>query len=187
MTHPQPGQPLNAVGTNTGHGHVWKRPDGVRMRCGGPRMCAACAKDAALLASTVLAGQEALAEPSTAGDFAQQNEQNPSSQPDVAGVRERLEAFLRLVDRSPEDDEDFTIEDKLARQVVMQVRTIVAEIDRLSAEVETWKERAKAGADIRDSFVRDGTYDGAKGSALKRYTRAWFSPARSRQGGHEHG
>jgi hypothetical protein len=33
--------------TNTGHGHVWKRPDGVRMRCGGPGMCSACSKDLA--------------------------------------------------------------------------------------------------------------------------------------------
>lgn len=32
-------------GTNSGHGHVWKRPDGVRMRCGGPGLCAECARD----------------------------------------------------------------------------------------------------------------------------------------------
>lgn len=24
-------------GSNTGHGHVWERPDGVKMRCGGPK------------------------------------------------------------------------------------------------------------------------------------------------------
>ena len=34
-------------GTNTGHGHVWKRPDGVRARCGGPGMCRSCAGDKA--------------------------------------------------------------------------------------------------------------------------------------------
>lgn len=33
------------IGGNTGHGHVWKRPDGVLMRCGGPGMCAACTAD----------------------------------------------------------------------------------------------------------------------------------------------
>ena len=32
-------------GTNTGHGHVWPRPDGSRMRCGGPAICSECAKD----------------------------------------------------------------------------------------------------------------------------------------------
>jgi hypothetical protein len=32
-------------GTNTGHGHVWKRPDGVKMRCGGQRWCNDCAAD----------------------------------------------------------------------------------------------------------------------------------------------
>lgn len=37
------------VGTNTGHGHVWARPDGVRARCGGPALCSECARDAAHL------------------------------------------------------------------------------------------------------------------------------------------
>jgi hypothetical protein len=32
---------------NTGHGHVYPRPDGVRMRCGGPAMCNTCALDLA--------------------------------------------------------------------------------------------------------------------------------------------
>lgn len=36
-------------GTNTGHGHVWKRPDGARARCGGPRMCKECERDLALV------------------------------------------------------------------------------------------------------------------------------------------
>lgn len=34
-------------GSNTGHGHVWKRPDGVRSRCGGPRLCRKCQQDQA--------------------------------------------------------------------------------------------------------------------------------------------
>ncbi len=41
----------NVPGTNTGHGHVWKRPDGVTARCGGPLMCKECALDAAAVAS----------------------------------------------------------------------------------------------------------------------------------------
>lgn len=32
---------------NTGHGHVWERPDGMKARCGGPAICAECAKDKA--------------------------------------------------------------------------------------------------------------------------------------------
>lgn len=55
--------PLSAsrVGTNSGHGHAWKRPDGVKMRCGGPRICAECAKDAALVADVVFTGKQSLA------------------------------------------------------------------------------------------------------------------------------
>jgi hypothetical protein len=32
---------------NSGHGHVFPRPDGVRARCGGPVLCAECARDLA--------------------------------------------------------------------------------------------------------------------------------------------
>lgn len=32
---------------NTGHGHVWPRPDGVKARCGGPGMCTQCSHDQA--------------------------------------------------------------------------------------------------------------------------------------------
>lgn len=45
-----PGKPVekwsdNIVGTNAGHGHVWPRPDGQTMRCGGPTMCRVCRFD----------------------------------------------------------------------------------------------------------------------------------------------
>lgn len=36
---------MTRYGTNSGHGHVWERPDGMKARCGGPMMCAECAKD----------------------------------------------------------------------------------------------------------------------------------------------
>lgn len=32
---------------NTGHGHVFPRPDGMKARCGGPAICKECAIDAA--------------------------------------------------------------------------------------------------------------------------------------------
>lgn len=45
--------PLSASrNLNQGHGHVFKRPDGLRMRCGGPRLCKDCARDLAELQST---------------------------------------------------------------------------------------------------------------------------------------
>ena len=30
---------------NTGHGHVYPRPDGAKARCGGPSICSECARD----------------------------------------------------------------------------------------------------------------------------------------------
>ncbi len=35
------------INPNTGHGHVFHRPDGVKARCGGPGMCAECSQDLA--------------------------------------------------------------------------------------------------------------------------------------------
>lgn len=40
-------------GTNTGHGRVWKRPDGMVVLCGGPDTCRSCMADAAALAGRI--------------------------------------------------------------------------------------------------------------------------------------
>lgn len=42
---------VTRIGTNTGHGHAWDRPDGAKARCGGPGMCQPCAADKALVDS----------------------------------------------------------------------------------------------------------------------------------------
>jgi hypothetical protein len=36
------------IGRNSGHGHVWPRPDGMKARCGGPGLCAECSHDHSL-------------------------------------------------------------------------------------------------------------------------------------------
>lgn len=38
-------RPHAVYGTNSGHGHVWARPDGVKVDCGGPKSCGACASE----------------------------------------------------------------------------------------------------------------------------------------------
>lgn len=45
-------------GTNTGHGHVWERPDGLKARCGGPGACAECVADAARWAPSGVAAAD---------------------------------------------------------------------------------------------------------------------------------
>lgn len=57
----QPEQPKaeSRVGTNTGHGHVWARPDGVKMRCGGPGLCDTCSKDKAHATQPEQGGRDA--------------------------------------------------------------------------------------------------------------------------------
>lgn len=44
---------------NSGHGHVWERPDGVKARCGGPGICTKCSQDLA----AVIKGQGFVAKP----------------------------------------------------------------------------------------------------------------------------
>jgi hypothetical protein len=43
---------------NSGHGHVWERPDGVNARCGGPGICAECSRDQAQLLKEALDERE---------------------------------------------------------------------------------------------------------------------------------
>lgn len=49
---------LEGIGGNTGHGHVWARPDGMKARCGGPGICRECSRDLARFEKRLLA-QEA--------------------------------------------------------------------------------------------------------------------------------
>lgn len=47
LVHPCPAHPaVEQSGTNVGHGHVFPRADGVKMRCGGPGLCSECTADA---------------------------------------------------------------------------------------------------------------------------------------------
>lgn len=41
---------MMTTGSNTGHGWVWQRPDGVKARCGGPPLCKTCVRDQRLQA-----------------------------------------------------------------------------------------------------------------------------------------
>ncbi|MEV1967010.1 hypothetical protein ABZR56_11130 [Pseudomonas aeruginosa] len=72
---PCPAHPaVEQVGANVGHGHVFPRADGVKMRCGGPGLCSECAADA-------YRARAALAQPSPA-----QAEQAEAERPEVAEV-----------------------------------------------------------------------------------------------------
>lgn len=53
---------VEQAGTNVGHGHVFPRADGVKMRCGGPALCSECAADA-------YRARAALAQPSPAPEL----------------------------------------------------------------------------------------------------------------------
>lgn len=44
-----------------GHGHVIPRPDGARARCGGPAICAVCAKELAQVKTDRAATVDAIA------------------------------------------------------------------------------------------------------------------------------
>lgn len=48
------------IGGNTGHGHVWARPDGATARCGGPGLCSECSRDQTLLYASNVPGTFAI-------------------------------------------------------------------------------------------------------------------------------
>lgn len=56
---PSDGSTSKRYGTNTGHGHVWQRPDGVKARCGGPNLCIECHND--LMMACGVTGNAAIA------------------------------------------------------------------------------------------------------------------------------
>jgi DNA-binding CsgD family transcriptional regulator len=43
---------VHKIGTNTGHGYVWDRPDGMKAACGGPTQCQQCCHDQAIVMRT---------------------------------------------------------------------------------------------------------------------------------------
>lgn len=52
---------FDRIGTNSGHGHAWARPDGVKARCGGVGLCRECARDFALVNRAVQKGADTTA------------------------------------------------------------------------------------------------------------------------------
>jgi hypothetical protein len=52
---------FNRVGTNSGHGHAWARPDGLKERCGGVALCRLCAHDFALVNRSMQKGADTTA------------------------------------------------------------------------------------------------------------------------------
>ena len=58
---------------NTGHGHVWARPDGIKARCGGPGLCATCRAELASVQMHALDLRDKFAMAAVTGMFA-----NPS-------------------------------------------------------------------------------------------------------------
>lgn len=68
VLHDDPANPVHppgyvapqAIGRNFGHGWVWARPDGVKVRCGGPAICSKCARDqTALQMGNAMAAEQA--------------------------------------------------------------------------------------------------------------------------------
>lgn len=91
-------------GTNTGHGHVWRRPDGVRARCGGPAVCSKCAADAAAIAAL--------------GTVRREPREHREAVAEVQRLREALEVIAAIAT----DTDDGP--DRLPRSLPKQLRAV---------------------------------------------------------------
>ncbi|WP_071556473.1 hypothetical protein [Pseudomonas aeruginosa] len=70
LVHPCPAHPaVEQAGANVGHGHVFPRADGVKMRCGGPALCSECAADAYRARAALAQPSPLQAEQPTADDY----------------------------------------------------------------------------------------------------------------------
>jgi hypothetical protein len=94
-------------GTNTGHGHVWERPDGVKARCGGPVICAECSRDYAEFNKAVAKDAEvehAFSDGPTAETFAEPVLGNPHEAGSPAYIMyEQLTDARNQVEQSTHD------------------------------------------------------------------------------------
>lgn len=79
---------VEQAGANVGHGHVFPRADGVKMRCGGPGLCSECTADASR-------ARAALAQPSPAQ--AEQHWPKLEKPAQVGAIRFRAGLSSRLV------------------------------------------------------------------------------------------
>lgn len=136
LVHPCPAHPaVEQAGTNVGHGHVFPRADGVKMRCGGPALCSECAADA-------YRARAALAQPSPA-----QAEKAEVERPEVAGQLVTWPTGQRYVGRVRERKGCKT-EDVMTvaqhERIVGELRAVIAQLrqhknDYMDSGQETYR------------------------------------------------
>ncbi|EOF7894446.1 hypothetical protein ACK2MY_004900 [Pseudomonas aeruginosa] len=155
LRHPCPAHPaVEQVGANVGHGHVFPRADGVKMRCGGPGLCSECTADASR-------ARAALAQPSgevvvtknesgaivsvtrqdkegrvlsviaESATLTAQAEQAEAERPAVVGYRSMESGMVY--------DQDYGLKDPEALTTVAECERIVGV---LRAEIAEWQEAA---------------------------------------------
>lgn len=83
-------------GTNTGHGHVWPRPDKMRARCGGRLVCTLCKDDFARYGEQIAASTSAAPDTSASA--------NASEAPEVR-ISMSIEFGTRAVSITQMNDE----------------------------------------------------------------------------------
>lgn len=150
---------------NTGHGHVFPRPDGVKARCGGPGLCTECAVDAARASA-------ALAQPSPAQ--AEQAEAE-AERPEVFGFeRYRVErtgqGFWPYCVRAGDGTRELFVGHlKQCKRVAAQLATAFEDgkfvAGALRAELETERMRL-AGCGVAALGYFDGCADAYKSASL---------------------
>lgn len=86
---------FDRIGTNTGHGHAWPRPDGMKARCGGVVLCRECARDNGLVERWRKGG--------TASPGADHGPIDPALHAKMNALAEVLDGWFNGPDCKPED------------------------------------------------------------------------------------
>jgi hypothetical protein len=152
--------------TNTGHGWVRSRPDGVVMRCGGPALCSVCKQEAAELAKLDIVDRLKCATVKQLGVAA--TDAMHTAATTIASLRaenERLKACQDICRVCGPDAKGCSH--------IQPRRLLLAEIDRLrtllaaaQAECEAWREfKRHAISPTGDPF--EDRYADAKDAAMR--------------------
>lgn len=126
-------------GTNTGHGHVWERPDGTIAKCGGPGVCTECSKDQAQWVERIAPGAvedlqrlgQEMTNP-TPEEIIAIEERHKLARQMVSDLCEGRREWIMRIPAEPDYDPDLVIAASLA-----DIPKLIAELRAMTTKDET--------------------------------------------------
>lgn len=118
------------VNSNTGHGHVFPRPDGVKARCGGPSLCSECVRDYARYArekdASFEAGRVNAPSGTTSEPVATEPQGSAGESPAPTPLTSKNDICAQLREQAPLVDRMYA--DQLMRDAAKEIERLTREL-----------------------------------------------------------